>query len=311
MTAGRFAVASLAVVAAAAAVRSRRAPRWQWTPSSGTVIEGHPLPARVLGAGKPTVVLLHGMFNSNQYWGGAYDDLAGVGRTVAPDLLGFGRGPRPTDGYDADAHADAVAETIVRLGADGPAVVAAHSIGTLVSLRLAVRSPQLVGSIVGFAPPIHRDQERARRHLASMDPLARLLITNEDLAERACAVMCRHRSTAAALVRVARPRLPATLAHDRVEHSWASYSQTLANLVLSADAQHWLDDIRVPVHLVAGTDDDALDHDFLHELADRHRHVTITVITGGHDVPLSQPTRCTEIIEQAIYGEHSRAPARS
>lgn len=116
--------------------------------------------------------------------------------------------------------------------------------------------------------------------------------------------MCRHRRCAAGLVPLFRPSLPAPLAGDRVEHSWASCSQTLSSLVLAAEAPGWLADITVPVTLVAAPDDKALDHAVLVELASRHSHVQLDEVTGGHDFPLAQPEICEAIIRDAITSSH-------
>lgn len=276
-----------------------------WSASAGVIVDG-PLPAHVVGRGPIRVVLLHGMFNSGRYWGSAYDSVAGDGRSVAPDLLGFGRGPRPSDGYTAVAHADAVADTLHHRGVDGPIVVAGHSVGALVAIRLAAQHPDLVAGVVAIAPPLHRDPESARTHIARIDPLAGLLVANTDLAARACALMCRHRTAAATAVRLLRPDLPGPLADDRVEHSWASYSQTLSNLVLTAEASSWLAEIAVPVRILAGRDDDGLDHQYLAELADRHDHVTLDRLPGGHDLPLAAPEQCLAAIRDTLADVDAR-----
>lgn len=294
---GVSAVAAAAIGAMAA--WRRRTDTAEWSPSEAVVVEG-PLPAHVVGHGPVRVVLLHGLFNSGRYWGRAYDGLAGNGRSVAPDLLGFGRGPRASAGYTADAHAEAVADTLHHLGAEGPMIVVGHSVGALVAMRLTVQHPELVAAVVALAPPLHRNPRSARAHIARIDPLARLLVANTELAARACAVMCRHRGAAAAAVRLLRPDLPGPLADDRVKHSWASYSQTLSNLVVAAEASTWLAEISVHVRIVVGSDDEGLDHDYLSELADRHDHVTLDHVRGGHDVPLAAPAMCLAAIRQAI-----------
>lgn len=272
--------------------RSRRS----WSPPGGRLANG-PLAGRVVGEGPPSMLLLHGMFNAGRYWGARYDELATPGSLVVPDLLGFGRSPRPPSGYTADAHADTVADTLRRLGATRPVVVGAHSVGSIVALRLAVRHPDLVATIVAIAPPIYETPEAARAQIASVDPLARLFLANAQLGERVCALMCRHRQIAALAVRAAEPRLPPALAHDRVEHSWSSYAETLSNLVLAAEAPDWLARIGVPVHLVAGGNDQAVDIDWLRQLEQHHRHVTLDVIDrAAHDLPLSHADTCLELL---------------
>lgn len=270
-----------------------------WSPPGGRLIDG-PLAGRVVGEGPPSMLLLHGMFSAGRYWGARFDELATTGSLVVPDLLGFGRSPRPPSGYTADAHADAVADTLRRLGATRSVVVGAHSVGSIVALRLALRHPHLVAAIVAFAPPIYETPEAGRAQIASVDHLARLFLANAQLGERVCALMCRHRHIAALAVRAAEPSLPSALAHDRVEHSWSSYADTLSNLVLAAEAPDWLAQIGVPVHLVAGSSDEAVDIDWLRQLEQHHRHVTLDVIDGAaHDLPLSHSGTCLELLRGA------------
>ena len=259
------------------------------------------LHARVVGQGRCELVLLHGMFNSGLYWGAAYDGLSGPGGVVAPDLLGFGRSPRPNDGYTPDAHADAVAETLRAVGVDQPVVVGAHSVGVLVALRVAIRHPDLVSEIVRFAPPIYPDPDTARHHIARTDALAGLLVVNQRLAKSLCDLMCRYRRQAGWIVRLFRPSLPVPLALDRVKHSWPAYHETLTKLVLAAEAPGWLADVRVPVRLVAGARDGAIDVAHLRALTDAHPHITLRVVPGaGHDLPLTHPDLCLAELRGAL-----------
>lgn len=254
-----------------------------------------------MGDGPVRVVLVHGMFNASSYWGAAYDHLTHTptpGRLLAVDLAGFGESLGVENGYGPDDQADAVAATLRAAGADRPVVVGAHSIGTVVAVALAARHPQLVSGIVAFSPPWYEDQRSARSHLASTDPLARLLLSDARLARRACEQMCRHRRAAGLLIRLARPGLPHQLAADRVRHTWTSYAESLHQLVLAGQAPAQLDHLRVPVHLLVGDRDEAIDTAFLHRLAGRHPHVTVsTLSSAGHDLPLSHPERCRTAIE--------------
>jgi pimeloyl-ACP methyl ester carboxylesterase len=302
----RLATAGFVAVAAAAAAAGLRrrvgvAARTTWAPPGGVDVAAA-LATRVVGDGDPQVVLLHGLFNSGRYWGDAYDELPSEGSAlVVPDLLGFGRSPKPPTGYTADAHADAVAEVLREVGAVGPVVAGAHSVGSLVALRLAARHPELVASVVAFAPPLYRDPQTARRQIARTDPLARVLVLNEAVARGMCLLMCRYRDAAATVVKATRPTLPAPLADDRVKHSWASYHETLSNLVVAAEAAAWLEDVAVPVHVLGGDTDRGLDLEFLAELVAAHPNLSLELVAGGgHDLPLTHPDICIAALRRSM-----------
>lgn len=299
---GRASVVAVAAGLAAINVwrRTNRAAQTSWSPSTGREVDEF-LPARVVGNGSVSVALLHGMFNSGRYWGASYDAVAEPGALVVPDLLGFGRAPKPPSGYTADAHADAVAQTLRDCGVSRPVLVGAHSIGALVALRMAIRHPDLVAGIVAFAPPLYATPESARRQISSIDPLARVLLSNESVGERLCDAMCRYPSVAAALIRFAHPTLPVPLAADRVRHSWSSYRETLSSLVLAAEAPSWITEIDVPMRIVAGARDSAVDLSFLDSLAGLHDDVSLRVVPdAGHDLPLTHPDECVRELGDAL-----------
>lgn len=299
---GRVSVVALAAGLAAVRLwrRTNRPARTSWSPSTGREVDEF-LPARLVGEGNISVALLHGLFNSGRYWGAHYDDIADPGALVVPDLLGFGRAPKPPSGYTADAHADAVAQTLRDCGVHGRVLLGAHSIGALVAMRLAIRHPDLVGGIVAFAPPLYATPHSARRQISSIDPLARVLLSNEALGERLCDAMCRYPAVAAALIRLVHPTLPAPLAADRVRHSWSSYRETLSSLVLAAEAPAWIAGIDVPIRMVAGASDSAVDLSFLESLAGLHEHVSLRVLPdAGHDLPLTHPDECVRELRETL-----------
>lgn len=312
-----LALAGLGVAVVVAVVRlARRKPklegRLQWSPPGGDLSD-HALMVRTQGKGQPATVLLHGMFASGRYWGSAFDELGREATLVVPDLAGFGRSVDvEVDGYGPDEHSDLVARTLHQLGvADQPVIVAAHSLGVLVGLRLAARHPALVAGIVGFAPPIFADPDAARRHLAQSHVLLGLFVLNSRLAESVCNWMCRHPEPAARLGRLMRPDLPAPLAEDRLKHTYASYAETLAKVILAAGAAASIEDLEIPVHLVAGDQDTIVDRAFLNKLAAEHAHVTVSVWGGAeHEVPLTHPGACVAQVRKvrAILAPHPPAP---
>jgi pimeloyl-ACP methyl ester carboxylesterase len=116
----------------------------QWHAPNGVVTLGT-LNVRRLGLVGPPVVLLHGMCGSHQYLGSDFDVLAASSQLIVPDLLGFGKSPKPPSGYGPIEHAEAVAACLREANIDEPAIVVGHS---LVALALMESHPTLVDSVI-------------------------------------------------------------------------------------------------------------------------------------------------------------------
>ncbi len=93
------------------------------------------------GAGRPPVLLVHGLASNARLWDGVAARLAQLGHPVAAvDQRGHGRSDKPNSGYDfATLTADLVA-VIGALGWERP-LVAGQSWGGNVVLELAIRHP--------------------------------------------------------------------------------------------------------------------------------------------------------------------------
>lgn len=290
------------ILISASAYCYRRAHQAPWSPPGGRVVQTSSLSVRLVGDAGPPIVLLHGLVGSGLYWGGAYDRLAKVHRLVVPDLLGFGRSPRPASGYAAGDHARAVLDCLDELGIDEPVVIGAHSLGGLVALRLAATCPERVHAIVGFGPPVYPDPAAALAHVTATSPMGRLFVLPRETAEKACLWICRHRTLATHLAVLTHPALPRPIAADAIQHSWNSYSQTLQQVILGAEASAWLDQVRCPIHFVAGDLDPVVDHAYLRLLRDIHATIVLTERSGRHDLPLTHPLECGAMIEAARSG---------
>ncbi len=100
----------------------------------------------------PLVVLVHGLGGSHLNWDLLAPLLTGHARVVALDLPGFGLS-RPT-GRPATVHSNlrVLAAFVRSLG--GPAVLVGNSMGGLICLLLAARSPDLVRGLVLLDPAL-------------------------------------------------------------------------------------------------------------------------------------------------------------
>ncbi len=274
-----------------------------WAPPAGR-LHGGALAARDLGGGRaPAVVLLHGLTGSNRYWSATFDQLARQGRLIVPDLLGFGRSPRPATGYTADAHADAVAACLREHRVEAPVLVVGHSFGALIALRLASRHPALVGGLVALAPPLYPDAATARRRLARGGPLHGLLAFDAPWSRATCEWAHTHPVLTTRLFRAAAPMMPAPLVADSLAHSAASYFESMERVLLAAEGDRWLAAAAVPVRMVAGDEDHMVDRPHLARLARRHAGATLASWPGaGHHLPLERPEACLAEVRRARLG---------
>lgn len=97
------------------------------------------------------MVLLHGWtMSADLTWWGAYERLGRVGRVVAPDLRGHGRGMRSLEPFTLEDAADDVAALLRELGT-GPVVACGFSMGGPVALLLWQRHPDVVSGLVLMA----------------------------------------------------------------------------------------------------------------------------------------------------------------
>ncbi|MDH6187475.1 pimeloyl-ACP methyl ester carboxylesterase [Streptomyces sp. CZ24] len=98
------------------------------------------------GTEGPLVLCLHGIGSSSASFAAQLAGLSPVARVVAWDAPGYGRSADPDTAPGLDGYADAAAGLIRARG--GSAHVIGVSWGGVIALRLALRHPDLVASLV-------------------------------------------------------------------------------------------------------------------------------------------------------------------
>lgn len=112
-------------------------------------------------AGRPPVVLLHGLLGSGMNWHGLAQRLAEDVHVLVPDLRNHGRSPHhPLMGYEAMA-----VDVLAQLDCAGldEAVFIGHSMGGKVAMWLALHAPERVGrlGVLDIAPVIYPNRFEA------------------------------------------------------------------------------------------------------------------------------------------------------
>jgi 3-oxoadipate enol-lactonase len=216
--------------------------------------------------------------------------LAADHQVIRTDFAGAGRSP-VAGPVSIETHAADIAAVLDALGVAGPAVVVAHSMGTLVARTLVARSPALVRGLALLAPvPApgekvrHFQQERAALIRTGDLPAVAALILNGSVSQQTRA----HKPEAAVLVR------ELVMRQDP-----EGYARNVEALGAAADPGPLPADI--PVVIAAGDQDAMTTPEFCGELAGGQTNVTIRQVTGaGHWLPIEDGPAVTALLQDFI-----------
>jgi pimeloyl-ACP methyl ester carboxylesterase len=105
-----------------------------------------------MGRGTGPLVFLHGWLGSWRYWVPAMEELSMTRRTYAFDLWGFGDSEKQRN-YSVHGYVDLLSAFLDEMGLQRVALVG-HSLGGLIALRFAARSPDRVERVMGVSVPL-------------------------------------------------------------------------------------------------------------------------------------------------------------
>ena len=233
---------------------------------------------RVHGSLPARALALHGWGRS----GADFDAILAGLDAVALDLPGFGVSPEPPAAWSSDDYAAAVERALPEIGSRP--VVVGHSFGGRVAVRLAARRPDAVAGLVLTGVPLYRRSNAAR----GASPIYRLYRVLHRLGLVGDARMERlRRRYGSADYRATSPTMRGVLVQAVNEE----YDDALAEL-------------RCPVRLVWGADDEAAPADVARRAAERlGERAELTVLEGhGHFVTRSAPAELRRAIEELLAG---------
>jgi pimeloyl-ACP methyl ester carboxylesterase len=176
--------------------------------------------------------------------------------------------------------------------------VVGHSFGCLVTVALALSSPQRVTRLVLVSAPVFRDADRARERLGRRGWLARRVLAGSPVASASCGLMCLLRPLAAHIVARLARTVPEAVARDGVEHSWPAYRDALMTLLDANPLPAAIAEPIRPTTVVLGIDDEQTPAGNV--LAWPHERVGVVRLPGDHLLPLRRPIELAELIATAV-----------
>ncbi|MBO1063013.1 MAG: alpha/beta fold hydrolase [Aphanizomenon sp.] len=105
------------------------------------------------GTGKP-LILLHGLGSWSYNWRYSIEPLSEHYRVICCDFKGFGFSEKPVSRREENGHQIIELKRIIQALCNEPPVIVAESMGGLISLGLAGKSPDLIGHLVVINVPI-------------------------------------------------------------------------------------------------------------------------------------------------------------
>jgi pimeloyl-ACP methyl ester carboxylesterase len=264
------------------------------------------LRVREIGRGAP-LVLLHGLASSARYWEPLLATLGERYRVLAPDLLGFGRSPKPfSSEYSVQEHLDALVAVLERR-VDGPVTLVGHSMGSTLALHVAVSRPDVVERLVLASLPAvgdcawghHPDGGHRRfHHLSVHTTPGRLLFSAGQRVVQPAGSFLYPRL---------RPDLPRGAAEDSPRTSWTAYWRTLEAVVYGSAVEKLFAAARGPFTMIHGARDIVVPVATVRELAATRPDVNyIELGDAGHNPCISHPGVFMAALDPAL--RHQPAP---
>lgn len=238
----------------------------------------------------PTVVLLPGMLGTTKFWSPLVSLLQTRFQTVSIDLLGFGRSKAPfSQPYTLKQHVQSIKKTIDNEKIS-PKIIVGHSMGALIALAFTANYPGKVEKLILVSPPVFETKEEAKENIIRFSPLPGFLLYGP-LAQITCLSFCLWlRPITRLFIPFFLCSLPKEVARDTLLHTWWSYKKTLQNVIEEQDVCSLLRQIKKPVTIVYGANDNRVVKENIQHLISCKKDILIRVVKGvSHNLPLKKP----------------------
>jgi len=258
----------------------------------------------------PTVLLIHGIAgNLRHFTYGVAEKLAAHYRVIAVDRPGCGYSTwHPGAPVTLQAQADTMAELLTALHIDRT-VVAGHSLGGAIALCLAQRHPDKVAALALVAPLTRLPNEVSPAFKALAIPYRWLRIAIAWTLAAPLTLARRDETMELVFGPETTPRDFATrgggLMALRPSNFVSASSDLNAILTSMLEIEAGYGNLRLPVRVLYGKGDRILSHRANGiDLVDRLPGTQLTLVDGGHMLPITQPQATADFIADLAQRIH-------
>lgn len=254
----------------------------------------------------PPVLVLHGITASKRYWLPRLMPLAERYRLLLPDLPGFGASPKPVADYNLEFFTAAIQGLLERVAwQDRPIRIVAHSLGTLIAMELAARSPIRVENLVLLSVPRFRDRDHAHQIMIQGSSSYRSLLTVNSVGQS----YRQMRRVGVRLTARSLRRMPLRVMVDARKFTFRSLSSTLEHCLMHYRVDPTLEALPkdLPICMIHGDADQVADYPTLREAVAKDPRIVFHVIHGAGHHPLHTHTSlCLRQIQEALDSAEAR-----
>ncbi len=236
------------------------------------------------------IVFIHGMALSSKYWSTYVNELSKTHRTVAVDLLGFGKSPISKEGYGEQQHINALHETLASLSLKKPYTLVGHSLGSLIALKYTNAFPDEVKKLVLIAVPLYKSAEEARVDITKGRWILKRVYYGTT-SQVVCMIWCKMlRPLSSRLAPRYLKYLPKEIAADTVRHTWHAYADSMKSVIEDQNVPEDLAKLNAKTVMLFGDKDSKTFLRNVEELKDAlPPNVELVVTEGTHSLALEDP----------------------
>lgn len=243
------------------------------------------------GDGKP-LVLLHGLGNNAKSWSFVLKHLdSKQHRIIAPDLLGFGDSPKPMQcNYTPADHADAVIKTLDELKITN-ALIAGHSMGSIVAIEVARKRPDLVRQLALFGAPLYETVPKGTRW--------KRLFRLEGVYFTIFSIVKKNPDALQAGGQITEELVPFVKGLEITEETWSAYRKSLENTIMQCETYGYAKKLTIPTLFVNGLFDFFIIRNNIKEIAYTNKQYVRTKTTlGPHEITPTQGKRIARLLSK-------------
>lgn len=236
------------------------------------------------GSNGQLIIFIHGLGSTASSWLPAARQFdPSRYRLVGYDLLGFGSSPKPTNvNYTVDEHAKALTYTIKKDFGGRPMILVAHSMGCIITSRLASASKLQIQRCLLYQPPLLSISNYDRRNIRAniynfFAGRPNLVLTYSNLISR----------------RAGRLRAFAV----RPE-TWLAFERSLKNTILSQSALEELRQTPIPTDIIYGRFDFVVSRKQAKNLIADNPNIMLHTVAEMHDISPRAGRYIKKILEE-------------